>query len=228
MIVMLFLPETKKVEDRHKLNVSHVINTYIGLFKHRIYFASTIIALVTYGSYFSWLVASPVLLMHHIGMSATGFGWLQFFIAIITFFIGGRLNARYVTRFGTSRLIQFGLTIAFAAGVFLLISALTIGLNLVCLVISAVILFFGNSFIFSNVFAEAFTPVGHVAGFASSMYAFMQTVGGFLLGALVSHVPEKNSLPLALIFCLVPIVAMLIYRLIILPELKLVSDDEIG
>ena len=60
----------------------------------------------------------------------------------------------------------------------------------------------------ANFNAMAMEPLGHVAGTASSVLGFMQTVGGTLIGALIGQAFDGTVTPLAIGFLTVAVLAL--------------------
>jgi DHA1 family bicyclomycin/chloramphenicol resistance-like MFS transporter len=60
----------------------------------------------------------------------------------------------------------------------------------------------------SNFNALAMEPLGHIAGSASSVQGFMQTLGGGLIGAFIGQAFDGTTTPLALGFCTVAAVGL--------------------
>ena len=60
----------------------------------------------------------------------------------------------------------------------------------------------------SNFNSIAMEPLGHLAGTASSVQGFMQTVGGGVIGATIGQLFDGTTTPLAAGFCGVSLVAL--------------------
>jgi DHA1 family bicyclomycin/chloramphenicol resistance-like MFS transporter len=73
-------------------------------------------------------------------------------------------------------------------------------------IFAAAMLQFG--WIGSNFNSIAMEPLGHLAGTASSVQGFTQTVGGGAIGALIGQLFDGTTTPLAAGFCAVSIVGL--------------------
>ena len=73
-------------------------------------------------------------------------------------------------------------------------------------IFAAAMLHFG--WIGSNFNSIAMEPLGHLAGTASSVQGFLQTVGGGVIGATIGQLFDGTTTPLAAGFCAVSIVGL--------------------
>ncbi|MGO4842851.1 MFS transporter, partial [Rhizobiaceae sp. 2RAB30] len=60
----------------------------------------------------------------------------------------------------------------------------------------------------SNFNAIAMEPLGHVAGTASSVQGFIQTIGGAILGAIIGQAFDGTVMPLTAGFFLLSLLAL--------------------
>ncbi|MCE2705751.1 MAG: hypothetical protein LW807_01560 [Proteobacteria bacterium] len=87
--------------------------------------------------------------------------------------------------YGMQSMLRIGLILTFIAGMMLIITNYIFGISFIGVAIPIILLYFGSGFVWPNAFAIAFTPFGHIAGYANSIYSFMQLCGGALLSNLV-------------------------------------------
>ena len=85
-------------------------------------------------------------------------------------------------------------------------------MNLWAIIVPAILFIFGSTFIWPNAFATAFTPFGHMAGYAGSMYGFMQICVAGLTSSIVAYLPDDSPLPLAIIMIISSALAWLLYE----------------
>ncbi|MGI4852203.1 MAG: hypothetical protein ACRYGR_09725 [Janthinobacterium lividum] len=91
-----------------------------------------------------------------------------------------------------------------------------------------VVLFhFGATFIWPNAFAIAFSPFGHMAGYAAALYGFMQICGAAALAGLVSYFPQDNQMICAFVMAISATAAWLVYE-IVDPQQQDVKDLKIS
>ena len=73
----LKLEETNKSRDKSKLRLSYILENYLFMLKSRGFMQIALAILLTYGSFFSWFLVSPVLLIKKLGISPSEFGWIN-------------------------------------------------------------------------------------------------------------------------------------------------------
>ena len=87
------------------------------------------------------------------------------------------------------------------------------GLNLIAIMVGALIFIIGSTFIFMNCFALGFENVGHIAGYAGSLYACIQMLGGVCFTALVGYFSTYSPVPMGLIFIGCGVLSFVVYKI---------------
>ena len=167
----------------------------------------TLCTFLSYGAFFAWITAGPVLLIHVVGISPVEFGLITFIGGGLAYGLAGWLNGKFVTRFGISNMLRFGWSIMIFSGILMLAGKWLIGINVWVIVIPVILFYFGSTFIWPNAFAMAFTPFGKIAGYAGALYGFMQIGGGAVISALIANLPDTNQIPLALVMLIASLLA---------------------
>ena len=216
-IALIFLVSCFKETSQHHhlkhLKLSYIVNNYKELLTHRLFVGLTLCSFLAYGGLFSWVTTGSILLIHGAGMTAISYGWTLTVGGGTAYLLSMQLNGRYVERFGVTNMLRFGISIMLAAGILMLSLSYMLGLNTWSVIIPALLFTFGVSFIFPNVFAKAFTPFGHNAGYAGALYGGIQVAGAGVLGGIVSHIPDHTATPLAVIFIITAILVFISYEL---------------
>jgi MFS family permease len=176
---------------------------------------TAICVFLCYGAFFSWFTVGPVLLIHVVGISPSEFGLTFFVGAAIACLLGSILNARCVERFGIARMMRCGWLIMALAALSMLVLYELLGVGYWVIVLPAFVFYFGSTFIWPGATALALTPFGKSAGYAASGYAFLQQIGGAAFAGLVAMIPDVNQLPLALILLFVPLLAWVIFEVVV-------------
>lgn len=211
-ILLMFTYTFKETSQHHhpeRLKKSFIVQSFRELLRSPIFMGYTLAVFFCYGGCFAWFTVGPILLIKYIGLSPVEFGWVSFVAATCAMGLGGTINGKVVKRFGGKLMLQFGWITMFAAGCLLMTGQLLFGLHLLVVIIPVTLFFFGATFIWPNAFAGAFTPFGHIAGYAGSLYSFMQLGGGAFIGSLVTWLPASSAFPLAIIFMISPLLAWL-------------------
>lgn len=217
LAVLFFYQETNIHRHPERLNLTFFRKTFHRLLKSPVFMGYAACVFLTYGGSFSWYTIGPVLLIETAGLTPVEFGWICTVGGFIAMGIGGFLNGRLVTRYGSTTMLQCGWLIMFLSGVLMLITYWMYGVHWLSISICFITFVFGSTFLWTNAFAAAFTPFGDIAGYAAALYSFIQIGGGAVIGSFAAFLPDDNQFPLALIFILCPALSYLIYRKVIVP-----------
>lgn len=212
LLIVYVFKETSQHHHPERLKSSFILQSFKELLSSPIFMGYTLSVFFCYGAFFSWFAVGPVLLIKHIGLSPVEFGWISFVIGAVAMALAGSINGKLVKRFGGKFMLRFGWTTMFASGCLLLMGQAFFGVNLYAIIGPVFLFYFGVTFIWPNAFAGAFTPFGHIAGYAGSLYSFMQLGGGALIGSITTWLPASSPLPMALIFMVSPIMAWISYE----------------
>lgn len=217
-VVAFLFRETSQHHATDHFKISFIFNSFKKLLVSRTFIGNTLCVFLCYGAFFSWFTAGPVLLIHIVGLSPVQFGWITLFVGVASSGLGAFINGKLVTRLGIPFMLRSGWSIMIMSGVAMLVCKFIFGINVWDIVIPVIFFCFGIAFIWPNAFASAFESFGDIAGYASSLYGFMQIAGGAAVGGLVAHLPTKNQLPLAIIFIVMAALAWFVYETIAKPS----------
>jgi DHA1 family bicyclomycin/chloramphenicol resistance-like MFS transporter len=136
--------------------------------------------------------------------------WFPLLFALVAgmMAISAFLNSRFVGRYGMRKLSHGALLAFICAGSIWFVWSLFGELPL-----PVFLLLFGTemflfSWIGSNFNALAMEPLGHIAGSASSVQGFLQTLGGGIIGVTIGQAFDGTTTPLAIGFCGVGLVSL--------------------
>lgn len=226
LVTIFVFKETSQYHHRDRLKLSFMRSAFKELLSSRVFWGYVIPVLVTYGAFFSWIVATPVLLIQQLGLSKIQYGWITFLGTSSVMALSGFLNGRLVVKYGGQTMMRMGWAIMTIAGSIMLAGFLLVGMNVYVIVGPMVLFYLGSFFIWPNAAVGAFSPFGEIAGYAGSLYGFMQISGGAIVAVLVSHLPEKNQLPLALVVLGCSVLAWLSYEVIGRPAIAAMKAIE--
>ncbi|MGV2431846.1 MAG UNVERIFIED_CONTAM: multidrug effflux MFS transporter [Rickettsiaceae bacterium] len=176
-----------------KLKPAHIYSQYIHMLKSRIFMGTALTTFVSYGGFFATFIVTPVLLIDKIGISPSEYGWVNFLGGGGAYLLAGFLNGKLAPKFGVTNMMHFGLIAMVISSILMIICYFLFGMNFYTIVIPTILFYFSNSFIWSNAYATAFTPFGHMAGYAAALYGFIQQSGGAAIGVLMSYMPDDNQ-----------------------------------
>lgn len=213
LMVLFWFKETSLHHHPERLKTRFIISSFKSILSSPIFMGYTLCTFLCYGAFFSWFTTGPVLLIHNIGISPIEFGWITLLGGGIATALGGWVNGKFVTKFGTHVMLRIGFLIMFIAGILMLTGKFILGMHTPIIVIPMILFYFGVTFIWPSAFAGAFTPFGKIAGYAGALYGFMQISGAAIIATIVSYLPHQNQVPLALVFIGSAILAWLVFEM---------------
>lgn len=190
---MLRLPETLAPEARRPLTAGSVLGGFRLVVANRLALWYALAGTFTFGALFGFISTAQQIYVDIYGLGVlfpAAFAFVAALMAVAAF-----LNSRIVRRFGMRRISHFAL-LAFTglSGLLLLVSLwgtppLWVFLGL----LSGVMFMFGWAA--SNMNSLSLQPLGAVAGTASSVFGFIQTVGGAVLGGFIGQQFDGTVVP---------------------------------
>lgn len=211
----------KEPQKTAPTNACSPLKNYTACLSNPAFLGISICTFMTYGAFFSWFVISPVLVIKHMGVSPMHYSFLNFFSACIMTSLGSWFNAKYASAIGAKKTLILGWSFMIFAGILMSAGFVLFGNSLFVLFIPMLFFFFGGTLIWPTASLEAMKNFPNKAGYAGSMYAFMQQGGGALIGTLLAHIHHDED-PLALAACFIAssLLALIIYTLMVLPQEK--------
>jgi DHA1 family bicyclomycin/chloramphenicol resistance-like MFS transporter len=202
------VPETLAVENRRPLTVVSVTQGFRIVLTDRVAICYTLAMTATFGALFGFINSAQQI---YVGLYDVGTMFPVYFAIVAGLMaVSSFVNSRIVGRIGMRRLahgalIGFIITTAipFALSLFMPIP-------LWLFVMLFALAMFQFSWIGSNFNALAMEPLGHVAGTASSVQGFLQTVGGGVIGALIGQAFDGTITPMAAGYFFSGIIALIL------------------
>ena len=191
----LRMPETLHPQDRRPFTLASIGKAFATVLTNRFSLFYTLASTFVFGALFAFINSAQQV---YVGIYGLGILFPILFALVAGFMaLSNYLNSRLVVRFGMRRLSHGALTgFAVLSGVWFFWS-LTGDLPIVPFVILFALIMFQFGWIGSNFNAIAMEPLGHIAGSASSVQGFIQTLGGGLVGALIGQAFDGTTTPLA-------------------------------
>ncbi len=204
--------ETNLHYHRENMRLKTIKKNYFTLLKNPLFMGMSFCVFLTYGSLFSWIVVSPALLINKLNLTPSQYGLFIFLGPGFAFLMTGLLNTRYVIKYGSDKMLLFGFFVMICSSIFIILNQYIFGLTFLGLAIPVIIFLFGAVFIFPNAFGIAFTPFGHIAGYAGALYGFMQMGGAAFHSFILSFIPENTQVPLGVTMLISSLLALAIYQ----------------
>lgn len=197
LAITCFFTESKTADQRQPASLAVVRQSFGELLRSRLFVGITLCTFLCYGAFFAWFSVGPVLLIEHLHLTPATFGWVSAIGGVASYGLSALLNARFVGRFGVARMMRAGFVLMLIASVSMLLLWQLLGPGLWPICLPIFLFYFGANFIWPNAFASAFSPFGHIAGYAASLYGFMQLGGGAVISGVLGLLPKDSAIPLA-------------------------------
>lgn len=181
----LRLPETLHPEYRRPLRLSVIAEGFRLVFTNRTAFFYGLAGMFLFAGLFGFIVSSQQIFVGIYGLGPwfpVAFAAMAGFMAVSSF-----VNSRIVKRFGMRRLSHTAMFVYIVSAATLLFFSLMgpVPFWLFFALLMIVQVAFGNAA--SNMNSLSMEPLGAVAGTAASVFGFMQTVGGALIGTYIGQ-----------------------------------------
>jgi len=192
----LRLPETLTPENRRPLSVRGVFDSFRIVFTNRVAISYGLAGMFLFGALFGFISTSQQIYVDVYGLGVyfpVAFAAMAGLMALSSF-----LNSRIVARIGMRRLSHFAvLVFTCVAGIWAALSLTGFMPLWLFFPLLAIIMFmFGWSA--SNMNSLSMEPLGKVAGTASSVFGFIQTVGGAVIGSFIGQQFNGTVTPTAI------------------------------
>jgi len=189
------LPETLVPANRRPLTFSAITDGFRIVFTNRVAISYGLAGTFLFGALFGFITTSQQIYVDIYGLGPyfpLAFAAMASLMSLSSF-----LNSRIVARYGMRRISHFAMLVfVVGSGIWLAISLAGPMPLYVFFPLLAVIMFmFGWAS--SNMNSLSMEPLGAVAGTASSVFGFIQTVGGALLGGFVGQHFDGTVTPVA-------------------------------
>lgn len=192
--VLLCLPETKDMSQRHSIHPWSILKNYGTLLSNRSFFGYIFADFFLYGMFSTFYAAGPFLLQKALGLTPSMFGWMMLLISF-GYLLGTNINIRLIHRFDRNLIIKMGVFFIFIVTVLMTLLSVFGLFSVSVLVIPLIFLFMGMALVFTNCIGECLSIFPSLAGPASGMWGFLVYLGGTYATSVMSHIPEKNALP---------------------------------
>ncbi|HEY4199908.1 MAG TPA: multidrug effflux MFS transporter [Devosiaceae bacterium] len=205
--VFLRLPETLSVEHRRPLTVSAVLGGFRLVFTNRVAFSYGLAGMFMFGGLFGFISSSQQIYVDIYGLGPyfpVAFAAMASLMSLSNYF-----NSRFVQRLGMRRLSHGAMLIYMVFAITLTVGSHYFQLPLIVffLLVAGIMFMFG--FAASNMNSLSMEPLGEVAGTASAVFGFIQTVGGAIIGSFIGQSFNGTVTPVALGYLTMGIVTLI-------------------
>lgn len=189
------LPETLPLDARRPLTLSGIASSFKIVFTNRVAISYGLAGTFLFGALFGFISSSQQIYVDIYGLGVyfpVAFAAMAGLMAVSSF-----TNSKIVRRLGMRRLSHGAmLTFTIVSGIWLAF-ALSGYLPLWLFFSLLAIIMFSFGWASSNMNSLSMEPLGSVAGTASSVFGFIQTVGGALIGSYTGQHFNGTTVPAA-------------------------------
>lgn len=200
------LPETLPLDQRRPLNLAGIIDSFRIVFTNRVAISYGLAGMFLFGALFGFITSAQQIYVDIYGLGVyfpVAFAAMAGLMAVSSF-----TNSRVVRRLGMRRL-SHGAMLAFTvvSGIWLVLAL--IGFLPLWLFFSLLaIIMFAFGWSSANMNSLSMEPLGNVAGTAASVFGFIQTVGGAVIGSYTGQHFDGTTVPTALGYFLMGVAAI--------------------
>ncbi|MBB6466529.1 DHA1 family bicyclomycin/chloramphenicol resistance-like MFS transporter [Aminobacter lissarensis] len=193
------LPETMHPDDRRPLSILSIARGFRTVLTTRMSLWYTLASMTIFGALFGFINSAQQV---YVGLYGLGVWFPLVFAAIAGMMsVSSFLNSRLVGKLGMRKLSHGALIGFLLVSMIWLAWSLTGPVPFAAFIVLFALAMFQFGWIGSNFNSIAMEPLGHIAGTASSVQGFMQTLGGGLIGAAIGQSFDGTTVPLAIGFC---------------------------
>lgn len=189
----LRLPETMHPEYRRPLSVKSIIDGFRIVVTNRVAFSYGLAGTFLFGAMVGFISASQQIFVELYGLGPyfpVAFACMAGIIAVAQF-----INSKVVRRVGMRRIAHTAILAYLAGAIVWLILALMGPIPFPIFFANLLIIQFVFGWAASNMNSLSMEPLGAVAGTAASVFGFIQTVGGAVLGTYIGQHFDGTLVP---------------------------------
>lgn len=202
----LRLPETLPESQRRPLALRSVLDGFRIVFTNRVAISYGLAGMFLFGALFGFITSSQQIYVDIYGLGVyfpVAFAAMAGLMAVSSF-----TNSKVVRRFGMRRLSHGAMLVFTIFSAIWLVLALIGYLPLWLFFSLLAIIMFAFGWASSNMNSLSMEPLGAVAGTAASVFGFVQTVGGAVLGSLAGQMFNNTTIPVATNYFLMGVMAL--------------------
>lgn len=213
-ILTYFFKDKFITYNKDHLSLSKNIRSYGELIINNQFIGCSLIALFAYGGLFCWLSAGSGILIHRLGLRPVTYGYIMALMGL-SLSLSSLINKFLSKIFEADLRILLGSSIITLMGVAIILLNYYFSLKPWMIIVPVFVLIIGTTLVFINCFILGFSKTSHIAGYAGSLYSFMQLIGGMLFGTIISHINSNSPIPMAALFIATGLLALMSYFFIL-------------
>jgi DHA1 family bicyclomycin/chloramphenicol resistance-like MFS transporter len=208
------LAETLEDAKRSRADLPAMIQRYGTILRDRVYLGYAVSSGAAFAGMFAYFAGSPFVFIRLYRVPPQNYGFL-FALNVIGLMICAAVNSRLVLRYGSDRILHYGVAVVAVAGAALLLDAATGWGGLLGLVVPLVAFIASISFIGANAMAGALAGSRDIAGTAAALAGTIQFGLGALSGAVVGALYDGTAVPMAAVIAATGVTSLVAHRLLV-------------
>ena len=219
-------PETLKPADRIGLSLHEIWRSVLTVITHREVMLLALTQGLVFGSFIAFLSTAQQTLQGQYGVGTN----FPLYFALLGLMLAGAsyLNAGWVIRLGMRRLVLIAFALVVGASVIALVLGIATELSLWEFMVYMMLVYACMGLLMGNLSSMTLSPMGEVAGVASSIIGCMASLIGFAGGALIGSLYQNSVLPLVISFGLLSAIAAGLVLLATQSGSKVASENGLG
>jgi MFS transporter, DHA1 family, multidrug resistance protein len=209
---LLRLPETLPIERRLPISVANLKQSYRLTLTNRFSIGYSAAASLTFGGIIAFVTSAQQIIVDDFGAGQRF--TLLFAICAFSMGIASFANSRLVERLGTRLISHTALLALIALSIVHVLIIVADHETLASYMVFQALSMTCIGLCGSNFGAMAMEPVGHIAGTASSLQGFITSIGAVLVASAIGQAYAGTTLPLAIGYLLIGLVALAIVFLV--------------
>ena len=195
LLVALRFKETLAHKNLNALQPGPLLRRCLEIARNPAFVAFTVLSVTSFGGLFTFLAASPFVMIKVLGYSKTQFGLMMFSMSLA--YIGGTLFCRWLLpRVGVRRAVSLAACLSLAGGSVMGVLALSGVQNVWAIMLPFYLFIFAHGVHQPCSQSGAVGPFPYAAGTASALNGFAMMVAAFAMGAWLGTHMDGSVLPL--------------------------------
>ncbi|MGB0843228.1 MAG: multidrug effflux MFS transporter [Alphaproteobacteria bacterium] len=213
------LPETKNSTKTSESSKLGLVASWKVLFSSRTFNYLNLVSACSISVFYSVVSGASYAVQNFMNGKPEDYGFLL--IGMSASFISGNLiSGNLVVKFGTVRLMRFGLILGLAVTIFIFaLTAMDIN-NKLLLLLGCMVFALSNGFVVANTQSAAINDVPSVAGKASGLLGFSQMIMSAVVVQLVAYFLHIGPIAISISMVISASLAMLLFILAKVPDDK--------
>lgn len=216
LLITFKVPETLLPENRSSLKPAVILGNYGTLLKHRVFLGYTLACSFIYAGLFSFLSGSSFILIDYFKVEEQHYG-LFFAMVVLGYMVGTQIAQRVGPVIGINTMLKRGAILGAVSGITMLVPALFDLHNLWLTISTQVLFMMAVGIVMPQAMAGALAPFPTIAGTASSLLGFTQSLIAASAGLLVGHYHSGTPTTMALSIAAMGVLSLLSFVVLVRP-----------